>query len=128
MTTVSRDIFDSCIKIHKTLGPGLFEIVYKQCLAYELQKLGHSVGVEVPLPISYETLTFENGYKADLLVNNKIIIELKSVDKLSPANKAQILTYLKLSNYPLGFLINFGETLVKDGFHRFANGEEANGM
>jgi len=128
MTTVSRDIFNSCIKIHKTLGPGLFEIVYKQCLAYELQKLGHDVDVEVLLPVSYETLDFENGYKADLLVNKKIIIELKSVDKLSAVHKAQLLTYLKLSNYPLGFLINFGETLVKDGFHRFANGEEANGM
>ena len=128
MTSVSRDIFDSCIKIHKALGPGLFEIVYKQCLAYELQKLGHDVGLEVSLPVSYETLDFENGYKADLLVNKKIIIELKSVDKLSAVHKAQLLTYLKLSNYPLGFLINFGETLVKDGFHRFANGEEANGM
>jgi GxxExxY protein len=128
MTTVSRDIFNSCIKIHKTLGPGLFEIVYKQCLAYELQKLGHDVDVEVLLPVSYETLDFENGYKADLLVNKKIMIELKSVDKLSAVHKAQLLTYLKLSNYPLGFLINFGETLVKDGFHRFANGEEANGM
>lgn len=128
MTTVSRDIFDSCIKIHKALGPGLFETVYKQCLAYELEKLGHHVDIEIALPVKYETLNFEAGYKADLLVNHKIIIELKSVNKLTPVSKAQILTYLKLSNLPLGFLINFGEVLVKDGFHRFANGEEANGM
>lgn len=128
MNTVSRDIFDSCIKIHKKLGPGLFETVYRHCLAYELQIKGHQVAMEVALPIQYETLNFENGYKADLLVNKKIIIELKSVEKLTAINRAQILTYLKLSNFPLGFLINFGEALVKDGFHRFANGEEANGM
>lgn len=128
MTTISRDIFDSCIKIHKTLGSGLFETVYKQCLAYELRKLGHDVGAEIVLPVKYEDLTFENGYKADLIVNKKIIIEIKSVSKLSPEHKAQTLTYLKLSNYPLAVLVNFGEVLIKDGFHRFANGEEANGM
>jgi len=124
----SQDIFDCCLKIHKTLGPGLLESVYQNCLGYELEKIGYAVEKEVTLPIKYESLNFEHGFRADLIVNDKIIIEIKSVNSIAAAHKAQILTYIKVANYPLGLLINFGEPLIKNGFHRFANGNEANDL
>lgn len=123
---LSENIIDSALKIHKSLGPGLLESVYQNCLAYELNKKNITVQKEVVLPVQYEELNFESGFRADLIVNNYIIIEIKSVDKVQPVHKAQTLTYLKLAKYPLGLLINFGEPLLKNGLHRFANGEAAN--
>ena len=100
MTKVSEQIIGAALKIHKTLGPGLLENVYRQCLAYELEKLNMKCREEVLLPVFYESLSFENGYKADIIVNDKIIIEIKSSDKSHPAHAAQTLTYLKLSKLP----------------------------
>lgn len=128
MTKLSEDIISSAIKIHKTLGPGLLESVYQNCLAYELEKKKISVVRESLLPVKYEDMFFETGFRADLIVENKILIEVKSVEKTMPVHRAQTLTYLKLSNYPLALLINFGETLVKDGIHRFGNGIAANDL
>lgn len=128
MKKISEDIIESAIKVHKTLGPGLLESVYQNCLAYELDKKSIDVKKEVVLPIQYESLDFESGFRADLIVNDNIIVEIKSVEHIQPVHKAQTLTYLKLTNYPLGLLINFGETLLKNGLHRFANGEAANDL
>jgi GxxExxY protein len=126
MTKLSEDILDSAIKIHKTLGPGLLESIYRDCLAYELEKLGYSVEKERVLSVKYEDLCFETGFRADLIVDDQIIVEIKSLEKLSPIHRAQILTYLKLTSYPLGLLINFGQEKLVNGFQRFANGENAN--
>ena len=128
MKKISEDILDSSIRIHKTLGPGLLESVYKECLHYELNRKNILSRIEAALPVTYETLKFEKGFRADLIVENKIILEIKSVEKTAPVHRAQLLTYLKLTKYPLGFLINFGANRLVDGFHRFANGEEANDL
>lgn len=128
MTRLSEEIIASAIKVHKTLGPGLLESVYQNCLAYELEKKKIQVIKESILPVKYEDLLFETGFRADLIVENKVLIEIKSVEKTMPVHRAQTLTYLKLTNYPLALLINFGEPLVKDGIHRFGNGEAANDL
>lgn len=125
---ISEQILDCCIKIHRTLGPGLLESVYQNCLSYELGKRGISSQKEVILPIQYEDLNFESGFRADIIVENKIIIELKAVEKIQPIHRAQLLTYLKLTRKPLGLLINFNNTKLINGFQRFANGEEANDL
>ncbi len=122
MPRMSEQIIGSSIKIHKTLGPGLLESIYRQCLAYELEKLGLECRQEIPLPVSYETLTFENGFRPDIIVNNEIIVEIKSTEKTQPVHSAQTLTYLKLSKLPLALLINFGEPTLMSGIKRFANG------
>jgi GxxExxY protein len=110
------------------LGPGLLESVYQNCLVYELEKRNIHCKKEVILPVSYQELDFESGFRADIIVDDKIIIEIKSLEKMSRIHKAQILTYLKLTRFPLGLLINFGEDKIIDGFHRFANGDEANNL
>ncbi len=128
MTRLSEEIIASAIKIHKALGPGLLESVYQNCLAYELEKKNISVIKESVLPVRYEDMVFETGFRADLIVENKILLEIKSVERTMHVHRAQTLTYLKLSNYPLALLINFGESLVKDGIHRFGNGDAANDL
>jgi GxxExxY protein len=125
---LSEQILDCCIKIHRTLGPGLLESVYQNCLVYELERKGISCQKELMLPVHYEELTFESGFRADIIVENKIIIELKAVEKTQPVHRAQLLTYLKLTNKPLGLLINFNNTKIINGFQRFANGDEANDL
>jgi GxxExxY protein len=127
-TRLSKIILESSIKISKDLGLGLLESVYQTCLQYELQKQNIKCEKEVILPVCYYDLKFQSGFRADLIVEDKIIIEVKSLEKMSKINKAQILTYLKLTKYPLGLLINFGEDKVVDGFHRFANGAEAENL
>ena len=122
---LSKIIFESSLKIHQELGAGLFESVYRDCLAYELNKYNLNVEKEKTLSINYETLLFDNGYRADIIVNDNIIVEIKSVEKTMPIHKAQILTYLKLSKFSLGLLINFGDRMLKDNFIRFANGNLA---
>jgi GxxExxY protein len=123
MISLSEKIIGCSIKIHKSLGPGLLESVYQKCLTYELSKLSISSRTEVILPVQYEELNFESGFRADLIVDEKIIVEIKSVEKISPVHTAQTLTYLKLTNYPVALLINFGEATLKAGIKRFVNGE-----
>jgi len=118
---LSKIILLSSIKIHRQLGPGLLESAYQKCLKYELVKQGLMVEYEKPLPLVYEGVHLEAGYRIDLMVEKKVIIEVKSVDALSDIHLAQILTYLKLSGCKLGLLINFNSTLLKDGFRRVVN-------
>ncbi len=118
---ISKIIFDSSLKVHKALGPGLLESSYEECLYYELKKYGLDVIKQKPLPLIYNEIKLEIGYRVDLLVENKVVIEVKSVDALGDIHLAQILTYLKLSGCKLGMLINFNVTLIKDGIKRVVN-------
>jgi len=115
---LSKIIFDSALKIHKTLGPGLLESAYEECLFYELKKAGLYVEKQKPLPIIYDNVKLDAGYRIDLRVNKKVIIEIKAVESLNNIHTAQILTYLKLSKCKLGMLINFNVPLIKDGIKR----------
>ena len=119
---IASHIVDACFKVHTALGPGLLESVYEPVLAYELDKRGLAVSRQEPVPLIYEKLKFEEGFRADLVVAGKIIVELKSVEKVVPVHKKQLLTYLRLSNKRLGLLVNFGESLMKNGISRIANG------
>ena len=107
--------------IHTRLGPGLLESVYQSVLEYELGKRGLAVKAEQPIPVVYEDVHLEVGFRADLIVENKVIIELKSVETVHPVHKKQLLTYLRLADKRLGLLINFGSLLIKDGIFRIAN-------
>lgn len=118
---ITEKIIGAAIEVHKTLGPGLLESAYQKCLYYELVSLGLNVKKEVYLPIVYKDLKINHGYRIDLLIENKIVIELKTVESLTPVHTAQILTYLKLGDYPLGLLINFHTKLLKNGLKRFIN-------
>jgi GxxExxY protein len=115
---LSSSIIGCALKVHKALGPGLLESAYEACLLYELAKLGLKVECQKGLPLIYEEVNLECGYRLDLLVENKVIIELKAVESLSSLHTAQVLTYLKLSNCKLGLLINFNVPLLKDGIKR----------
>jgi GxxExxY protein len=118
----AKVVLDSAFKIHTLLGPGLLESVYEAILAYELTHLGMVVRRQMPVPIRYEGLDFEEGFRADLLVAECLIVELKSVEQLAPVHGKQVLTQLKLSGHRLGLLINFGAIHLKDGIKRIANG------
>ena len=118
---IARQIVHSAIKVHKALGPGLLESVYQKCLAYELGKAGNKVDCEVPLPVKYEEINIDLGFRVDMLINDLIIVENKTVEKLAPIHEAQLLTYLKLSKLKLGFLLNWNEILMKDGICRMVN-------
>lgn len=115
---LARTIVDAGFKIHQVLGPGLLESAYEHCLVHELQSRGISVRRQVVLPIVFEGLTLDAGYGLDLVVGDSIIVEIKTVDALTERHKAQILIYLKLSNFKLGFLLNFNVVLFKDGIRR----------
>jgi GxxExxY protein len=115
-------IVTQAVKLHQALGPGLLETVYEVILMKNLIEAGLAVERQVPVPILYEGIKFDEGFRADLVVENKVIIELKSVEKVSPAHKKQLLTYLKLTGMKLGFLLNFGEELMKQGITRTING------
>jgi GxxExxY protein len=119
---ISRIVFDSALKVHKNLGPGLLESAYEECLFYESIKTGLIVEKQKPLPLVYEDMRLEIGYRIDIMVENKFIIEIKAVDTLNDVHLAQILTYLKLSNCKLGLLINFNVSLIKNGIKRVING------
>ena len=119
---IGRIVVDVAIAVHRALGPGLLETVYEAVLAYELSKRGLSVKRQVAIPIVYEGLEFDEGFRADIIVENKVILELKSVEKMSPAHRKQIQTYLRLTGMKLGFLLNFGAALMKDGIKRAVNG------
>jgi len=117
-------VVDAAIAVHRELGPGLLESVYEIVLAHELQKRGLKVDRQVPVPIVYEGITFEEGFRADVIVEGKVIVELKSVEKATPAHKKQVQTYLRLTGRKLGYLLNFGEELMKAGITRCVNGLE----
>jgi GxxExxY protein len=115
---IASIIVDAAIAVHRALGPGLLESVYEVCLAHELRKRGLEVQRQQPIPIEYDGLKFEEGFRCDLLVNGRILCEAKSVQDLHPVCTAQVLTYLKFTNLRLAFLINFNERLLKEGLHR----------
>jgi GxxExxY protein len=118
---LSNIVINHALKVHTALGPGLLESSYKECLYYELQKSGLYVEKEKPLPLIYEGVKLECGYRVDLLVENKLIIEIKSVETLNSVHLAQVLTYLKLSGCKLGLLINFNVAKLKNGLRRAVN-------
>jgi GxxExxY protein len=118
---IGKDVVDCAIAVHTTLGPGLLESAYEACLAYELQQSYYQIERQKSLPVFYKNLEIENGYRLDLLINNCVIVELKAIDAILPIHRAQLITYLKLSNISLGFLINFNTPLLKDGLQRIVN-------
>jgi len=118
---LSKEVVDAAFRVHATLGPGLMEHVYQMCLEHELEKKGLQVSTEVFMPVIYDNKCFDSGYRVDLLVESELIVELKSVNQLVPVHKAQLLTYLKLANKELGFLINFNVPLIKSGIIRVVN-------
>ena len=120
---IGTAIVDCAVHLHQDLGPGLLETVYEVTLARKLQKRGLSIDRQVPIPIEYEGQRFDEGFRADLIVERKVIVELKSVETVHPAHKKQLLTNLRLTGMKLGYLLNFGEALMKDGITRTINGD-----
>ncbi len=118
---ISKIVFDCALKVHKSLGPGLLESAYEECLFFELKKSNLEVKKQKALPLIYEDVRLEIGYRIDLIIENKVILEIKAVEALNDIHLAQILTYLKLSNCKLGMLINFNVTLIKNGIKRVVN-------
>ncbi len=123
---ITKIIIGKAIEVHRALGPGLLESAYQECLFYELQNSGLSVKKEVPMPIIYKDIKLDHGYRIDILVENKIVVELKHVETLTDVHEAQILTYLKLGGYEIGLLINFNEKLLKRGIKRYINSKQNN--
>jgi GxxExxY protein len=119
---IAKIVVDSAFQIHKELGPGLLETVYEKVLTHELEQRGLLIETQKTVKIQYKNMTFDNAFKADMVVNNLVIIELKSVENIIPLYKKQLLTYLRLTNCRLGLLVNFGAALIKDGIARVANG------
>ena len=119
---IAKIIVDAAFQIHKRLGPGLLESVYEVVLAHELKKRGLRVKRQVPVAIVYDDIKFDEGFRADLIIEDKVIVELKSVKNIVPVHKKQLLTYLRLSDKRLGLLINFGSELIRDGISRVVNG------
>ncbi|MBW1868444.1 MAG: GxxExxY protein [Deltaproteobacteria bacterium] len=118
---IAKIVVDAAYHIHKRLGPGLLESVYEVILAYALSSRGLNVEKQVLVPIVFDGMKFDEGFRADLIVEDKVIVELKSVEKIAPVHKKQLLTYLRLADKRLGLLINFGASLIKDGIFRVAN-------
>ncbi len=119
---IAKEIVDAAYHIHKRLRPGLLESVYETVLAYELKKRGLKVKRQVPVAIVYDDIKSDEGFRADLIVEEKVIVELKSVENVVPVHKKQLLTYLRLADKRLGLLINFGSGLIRDGISRVVNG------
>ena len=119
---ISKIVFESALKVHKTLGPGLLESAYEECLFYELKKSNLKVEKQKALPLVYEDVKLDVGYRIDILVEDKFIAEIKSVEALNDVHLAQLLTYLRLSDCRLGLLINFNVKLLKEGVRRVVNG------
>jgi len=115
-------IIESAIEVHRNLGPGMLESVYEAAMAHELQLRGLSVQRQVVIPIEYKDIRFDEGFRADILVEDKVILELKSVESVTSAHRKQLQTYLNLTGCRLGYLLNFGEALMRDGIIRAVNG------
>lgn len=118
---LSYKTIGAAIEIHKIIGPGLLESAYENALAFELREIGLEVKQQVPMPFVYKDVKQDVGYRIDLVINDKILVEVKSVETLAPVHYAQTLTYLKLSGLKLGLLINFNTSVLKDGIHRIVN-------
>ena len=121
MDQIAKQIVDAAYRVHSKMGPGLLESAYEACMAHELTKRGFKVERQKPRPVLYDDLEIEVGYRLDILVDDKVIIELKAVEQLAPIHQAQLMTYLRLSGKTLGFLINFNVPLIKQGIRRIAN-------
>ena len=119
---VAKQIVDVAFKVHTTFGPGLLESVYETIMAYESQKRGLSINRQQGIPVVYEDIKMDLGFRADLIVENKVVVEIKSVEVIAPVHKKQLLTYLRLTDKKLGLLINFNVDLIKDGISRVVNG------
>ncbi len=119
---ISGIIVDTAIQIHRKLGPGLLESVYRVILAHELRKQGLQVKTEVPVAVEWDNIQLDLGFRADLIVEDTVIVELKSVEHTAPVHKKQLLTYLRVAGKELGLLINFGESMLRDGICRVVNG------
>ena len=118
---IAREIVDAAYKIHRTLGPGLLESAYEAVLQYELEQRGLSVVCQKPMPLVYGDVSLDIGYRADMVVEGKVVVELKSVEKTAPVHYKQLLTYLRAADLRLGLLINFGMARIKDGIKRVVN-------
>jgi len=118
---IAKIIVDAAFHVHKRLGPGLLESVYEVVLAHELKKRGLKGKRQVPVAIVYDDINFDEGFRADLIIEDKVIVELKSIENVAPVHKKQLLTYLRLADMRLGLLINFGSELIRDGISRVAN-------
>jgi GxxExxY protein len=118
---IARIVVDKCFTIHKKLGPGLFESVYEEILGYELETAGLLIQKQKIIEVVYEDIIIERGFKADIIVENKVILELKAVENILPVHQKQLLTYLKLTDLKLGLLINFDVALIKNGIQRIVN-------
>jgi len=121
---IGKIVVDAAVKVHSSLGPGLLESVYEAVLAKELERRGLSIVRQVVIPIEYEGMRFDEGFRADIIVEEKVILELKSVEQMSKVHYKQLFTYLKLKGLKLGYLLNFGASLMKDGIKRVINGLE----
>ena len=121
LNDITGAIIDHSVRIHQKLGPGLLESVYQRVLAYELRKAGFQVETEVPIPLWWDGHIIDESFRADIIVNDAILLELKSVEKTLPVHRKQTLTYIKLADLRIGLLINFGATLLKNDLHRLAN-------
>jgi len=121
---IGKVVVDAAVAVHRALGPGLLESVYEAILAAELRERGLSVERQVAVPIEYRGVRFDEGFRADLIVEEKVLLELKSVERVTHTHKKQVLTYLRLTGRKLGFLLNFGEGVIKDGISRIVNGLE----
>ena len=120
---ISKLVFDSALKVHKVLGPGLLESAYEECLFYELKKSNLKVEKQKALPLVYQEVKLDIGYRIDIIIEDKFIVEIKAVESLNEVHLAQLLTYLKLTDCKLGLLINFNVKLLKDGVRRVINGQ-----
>ncbi len=118
---ISGDVVDVAIRLHRELGPGLLESVYEMLLAGRLEAMGYEVERQVPIRVEFDGIQFENAFKVDLLVNGRLIVEIKSIDRLAPVHAKQLLTYLRLTKQPVGLLINFGGETLKEGVRRLVN-------
>jgi GxxExxY protein len=121
---IGRLVVDSALTVHRELGPGLLETVYEVILAHELAERGLRVERQMPIPLEFRGIKFDEAFRADIVVGGKVILEIKSIEQLTRAHKKQLQTYLRLTGYKLGFLLNFGETLMKNGITRAVNGLE----
>lgn len=119
---LSKIIVHSCFKIHSELGPGLLESVYEELLSYELKKQNLTFSRQQGIPLVYENVKLDLGFRSDIIVENKVIVEIKSVELIAPVHQKQLLTYLRITGIKLGLLVNFNEALIKDGIQRIVNG------
>lgn len=119
---IAKTIVDAAFHVHRTIGPGLLESAYEAIMVHELRRRGLVVEMQVPVPVVYESVRLDAGFRADLIVEDAVIVELKSIEKVAPVHKKQLMTYLRLAEKRLGLLINFGEELIKDGITRVVNG------